>query len=401
MRSFWFGLKLSGMAAAGFAMLLWGAAAQAQNDDDADRDESRSSARGDSRSSREMRNENRLDTRSGQQSRSNRQQGHATLGVVLYNDNSNPLEIRRVLPNSAAENAGLERGDEILSINGRRVSNVEQLKREMARAGSAEEFEIGILRDGRKQTLDASLSTRRFARGGSRGQSQWNEGQYRNDQRNQQYGQMRDYDDQASYDRYDEEGDDGRDRDPRFAGRGQQSGEYYGRPGNRGYGQGPRRGGNWDDDQDQRYSEAYRGDEQGDRAFLGVTLDERARDHVRVNGVYPDSPAEEAGLRRGDEIVAIDDEEVGSNHDLQWLLSQRDPDDDVTISVERNGRERTLHATLASQREIFEAGRASYRTGRRTSYQQGYGDRDEYRDGYSSNRRRQRDDSQDDDEDDD
>lgn len=390
MRSFWFSLKLGGTATACFALLLLATPAQAQNDSDSDRDESRSSARRESRSSGTMRDEN---NRSRQSSQSSRQQGRATLGVVLYSDNSNPLEIRRVLPNSAAENAGLERGDEILSINGRRVSSVDQLKRAVARAGGDEEFEIGILRDGRKQTVDASLSARRFAR--SRGGRQWqgNEGQYRN----QQYGQMRDYDDQAYRGPYGDEGDNW--RGERFANRGQMYGDDYGPADGRGYGRDSRRGGYWEDDeryeQDERYTGGYRGDEQGDRAFLGIALDEHDRDAVRVSGVYPESPAEDAGIRRGDEIVAIDDEEVESIHDLQHLLSQKDPDDDVTISVERNGRERTLHATLASQQEVAEASRDSYRMGRRNSYQGNAGQRGGYQDGYSENRRSQREDSRD------
>lgn len=392
MRKFWFHSKLAA-ATLCFAVLLLAGASQAQNDNDSGRDESRSSARSGGRSTaREQRNENNSGSRSWQNSRSNRQQGHSTLGVVLYNDDSNPLEIRRVLPDSAAEDAGLERGDEILTINGRRVSNVEQLKRAIERAGTNEEIEIGILRDGRRQTVDASLSTRRFARGRSRGQGQWNEDQYRS----QQHGQMRSQDNQGYTDEYANEGNEWGDRDERFANRGQQYGENYGQAGNRGYSRGSRRAGDWqDDEQDDRYSEGYRGNQQSDRAFLGVTLDERARDRVRVSGVFPESPADEAGIRRGDEIVAIDDEEVESNRDLQRVLSQRDPDDEVTISVERNGRERTLQATLVSQREMFGSNRASNRTGRRgSSYQQNYGERDSYRDGNSNNRRRQRDDSQ-------
>lgn len=333
MRSFHFSSKLGAAATACLAALLLAAPARAENDNDSDRDDSRKSARDENRSAREQRDDNDSQNRSRQRTQSNRQQGHVTLGVMLYNDDSNPLEIRRVLPDSAAEEAGLERGDEILSVNGRRVSNVEQLQRQLARADRDEECEIGILRDGRKQTVDASPSAMRSNRG--RRQWQWSDGQNGNQQyRDQQFGQS----------------------------------------GNRG----SRRSGNG------------RAEERGDRAFLGIALDEWSEEGVRVSGVYPESPAEEAGLRRGDEIVAVDDDDVQTSRDLQQLLSQKEPDDKVTISVERNGRQRTLHATLASQREVIEASRESYRIGRRDS------DRDRRRDGASGNRR-QRDDSQDDD----
>jgi membrane-associated protease RseP (regulator of RpoE activity) len=437
--------KQGALAMAMAAVLATPAMAPAQSRSDGNNNSNSSARDRDRSSSRDnSSDENNASERSSQSMRqqSNRQQGHGSLGVVLYNDDSNALEIRRVLPDSAAEEAGLERGDEIISVNGRRVSSVDQLKRQLDRAGTDEELEIGILRDGRRQTVQANLSSRRgyASRGGNRSQRQWNEGAYG---RNAQYGENEGFDGQGYGDEYGYQGNQGRSsrnsgyaqnygsqnygnqnygnrgynnqrygnqrygeeeygnqyggQNQRYTNRGQgYGGQNYGQYGNRSYTRGSRQTGNRQDEEDDRYSQGYRG---SDRAFLGVTLDENARDRVRVSGVYPHSPAEEAGLRRGDEIVAIDDEDIQSNRDLQRLLSQKDPDDDVEITVERNGRERTLRAMLASQQEVFGSERGSYRTGRRNTYGQGYGDQDDYRDGYR-NRRQQNRDEQDESDDD-
>ncbi|HET6883592.1 MAG TPA: PDZ domain-containing protein [Pirellulales bacterium] len=452
MRKLSLGLSSPGtgtLATALVALLAIAAPAIGQSSSSAgNRDNDDSSARSNSRegSSDEDRSSGRSSQSGRQQSdrqQSDRQQSGASLGVVLYNDDSNALEIRRVMPQSAAEEAGLQRGDEIISVNGRRVSSVDQLKRQISRAGADEEIEIGILRNGRKQTVEANLSSRRDYASRSRGRSQqqWNQGNYG---RNEQYGQNQGYDDYgdegyqgrqgyqgwssrnngyaqnygnrgSSNQNYgnrgygnqqygnrgygnrgneqygDEEyGDEYGGQNQGYANRGQGYGnQNYGQYGGRSYSRGSRQTDNGQDEDDDRYSQGFRGSQGSDRAFLGVTLDENARDRVRVNDIYPNSPAAEAGLRRGDEIVAVDDEDVRSNRDLQRLLSQKDPDDDVSITVERNGRERTLRAMLASQQEVFAAERSSYRTGRRNNYNQDYGDQNDYRNGRRGQSRNQ------------
>lgn len=403
MQRFWFGSlspKFGATATVFFALLLMTSAVPAQSRDESNNDDSNSSARDRdrSRSRNSQANDNDSAARESRGSQAS-ERGHANLGVVLYNE-SNALEIRRVLPDSAAEEAGLERGDEILSVNGRRVSSVDQLKRQLERAGTDEQVEIGILRDGRRRTVEATLSSRGgyASRGRNRNQPQWNEGQYgRNDGRMQNYNDQgyrnsgrgyanQGYNDDEQYG-YEDYGPPGY-RGQGYANRGGSYGNQGSNPyGNRGYSRGSRQAGNGQDEEADRYGEGYRGWSDEDRAFLGITLDENARDGVRVTGIYPESPAEEAGLRRGDEIVAVDDDEVRSNRDLQRLLSQRDPDDDISITVARNGRERTLHTTLASEQQVFAAERRA-RMGR------GGNNREEYQDGYRGNnstRRRQQD----------
>jgi len=58
-----------------------------------------------------------------------------------------------------------------------------------------------------------------------------------------------------------------------------------------------------------------------------------------ITEVLPDSPAEAAGLREDDVIVAVDGQEVTSGSDLVDALSGHQPGDTVTLDVERDGEE--------------------------------------------------------------
>lgn len=65
--------------------------------------------------------------------------------------------------------------------------------------------------------------------------------------------------------------------------------------------------------------------------------------------VAPDGPAAAAGLRAGDIIVAIDDEEVSTMAELAGRIQQRRPGDDVEVEVVRDGEELTLTVTLGER----------------------------------------------------
>ena len=440
MRQFWRGSlsrNTSRLAIGVLALLLTTSNAPAQSSRSNNRDDSDSSAQDNSDRSGQQSNRNRSSSQQSSRTSQNSQmsrQSHETLGVTFYNDEENPLEIRRVLQNSPAEEAGLERGDEILSINGRRVSSVQQLKQQLDRSGRNEEIEIGILRDGQRETVTADLTGRQQSRSrqsGNRqyGNQQWGNQQYSSrGQSNQGYGNQaygnEGYGNQRSGNQgygnqgYGNQGYGNQGYgNQRYASQGYGNQGYgnqgYGNQGygNQGYGNqnyGNRtyargsRGADYDDEQWNRSAQNNRGPRDEERAFLGVTLDEESHEGAFVTNVYPESPAERAGIRPGDEIIAIDDDEVRSIRDLHRNLSERDPDEDVSIEVHRNGRQRTMHVRLESYQEFLaqyeqeNQQRGNYRTGRRTGYRNG--SQQNFQDGSRGQQRDQSNDQQQDDE---
>ena len=88
-----------------------------------------------------------------------------------------------------------------------------------------------------------------------------------------------------------------------------------------------------------------------ERAALGVTIDETGPNDAayvgldRIRGVVvqnfsEDSPAEKAGLQRGDVIIAVDGKRVDYVAQLQTEIGFRKPGDVVKIDVARKGGER-------------------------------------------------------------
>jgi S1-C subfamily serine protease len=78
------------------------------------------------------------------------------------------------------------------------------------------------------------------------------------------------------------------------------------------------------------------------RQELGITADEGAF----VSEVTPDSGAEAAGIEPADVIVAIDGDNVTSSSDVQDAIAEHDAGDEIEVTVQREGDEQTLTATL-------------------------------------------------------
>ena len=383
------------------------------DDDDDDDDSAERSRRSASRSGGQMR---------GRRSSADRE--HPQLGVIFHGTNT--LQVRRVVPGSPADEAGIRRGDTIRSVNGERVSSIQQLKQDLDEAGEDEDIELGILRNGRQRTLQANLSDQSAFRGRqAAGGQRWGQGGRNQSWQRSSQAQFndQDFDDQYAGAQDDMQGGyqqgwnrgSGRGfgsqannrRGMNRQGYGQQGyQENYGQQGygqqgygQQGYGQEGfgQRGyqndqfsgqdnygeeSNW---QGQGYAgQAGRGSRgsgsRGNRPFLGVTLDEEAQNGVWVTGVYPNSPAEQAGLRRGDEILSVDDQDIDSYHELVDVLSQKSPGEEVSLEIDRNGRQRMVDATLASSRGASQ-GRPAYRTGNRPAYG-GQSNGAMYEDGY-------------------
>jgi len=82
----------------------------------------------------------------------------------------------------------------------------------------------------------------------------------------------------------------------------------------------------------------------GARGYLGVLT---GSTDPLITGVVPGSPAETAGLRPGDFILAIDGRIVGDPRDVQRLIRAGRPGEQIVIRINREGRAAEITVVLA------------------------------------------------------
>ena len=96
------------------------------------------------------------------------------------------------------------------------------------------------------------------------------------------------------------------------------------------------------------------------RAFLGVTIQDVTQELANsnnlnnTNGVYVNSVAEEgaakeAGIKKGDVIMAVNNVPVNNVSALQEQISRFRPNDKVDVSVTRDGKEKHFDVTLRNR----------------------------------------------------
>jgi len=93
---------------------------------------------------------------------------------------------------------------------------------------------------------------------------------------------------------------------------------------------------------------SYSGDEDSKTAFLGVATGE-SKNGAEVEEVTEKSAAEKAGLKKGDVITKIDNESVFSQDDVSKEIRKHKPEDKVTITYKRDGKEQKATATLGKR----------------------------------------------------
>jgi serine protease Do len=75
-----------------------------------------------------------------------------------------------------------------------------------------------------------------------------------------------------------------------------------------------------------------------------------------VESVEPGSPADKAGVKSGDVIVALDGQDVGHSIDLPRMVARHAPGTDVKVTLVRDKEKRTIDMALAALKDEGEQG---------------------------------------------
>lgn len=238
----------------------------------------------------------------------------AQLGVRVSDvDITDPSGVRidGVDPDSPAEKAGLREGDVVVEFDGERVRSARQFTRLVQETPDGHTVKIAVMRNGQKQTLDATPENR----------VTMDFGVDADRLREEVERSLREFRAEPPIFRYD-------DRGPR------------------------------------RFE--YRLPERvmpfmDSRGRLGVTVQSLTPEleeyfgarngGVLVSSVTPDSAAAKAGLKAGDVITSINGRSVTGSGDLMREL--RDLSGDVTVGILRDRQEMTLKAVLTSASAVL------------------------------------------------
>lgn len=87
---------------------------------------------------------------------------------------------------------------------------------------------------------------------------------------------------------------------------------------------------------------------ESDRPFLGVITDD-TEGGAKITAITKNSAAEKAGLLKGDIITMINSEKVENQGDVSAAIRKLKPEDKVTITYKREGKENKVTATLGKR----------------------------------------------------
>lgn len=202
------------------------------------------------------------------------------------------VRISRVVPGSAAEAIGLQRGMIITSIDGQEVGNFDELAKAIRSHAPKDELKLEVYRDGKLQKQEVILGST-------------------TDRRRQIHMEWQDEDGDHSY------------VFPPHAPQGQRPFVYH----------------------EPKHPKGLRAERSG--GFLGIEGETVDRG-VKINKVIDDTPAAEAGLQKGDIITDIDEETIEDIQSLVSNLSEREPGEAINVRYLRGEKIEQVPTTLAA-----------------------------------------------------
>ena len=90
--------------------------------------------------------------------------------------------------------------------------------------------------------------------------------------------------------------------------------------------------------------------------WLGISIDDQRDAGAKVRMVEPNSPAEKAGIKAGDVVLAYNNEKVLGVQQLTRLIRETPVGRTVDVRLQRDGREQTVQVTTEAARAFDRLG---------------------------------------------
>lgn len=85
--------------------------------------------------------------------------------------------------------------------------------------------------------------------------------------------------------------------------------------------------------------------------FLGIQAEAHDGEGLKITVVVEGSPAEEAGLKKGDILLKFDETEINDFDQLRELVSKKKPGDEVSVGLMRDDERQTITFNLGQRDE--------------------------------------------------
>ncbi len=233
------------------------------------------------------------------------------------------LTITRIVEGSAAEKAGLKKGDVITSVDGEDMTELMQLHKAIGEKKPGDKVKIQILRDGKKDNVKAELGKKKYRVHSFSHSSSGNNNFHFDFDTDKLKDQLKGTDMEKYFD-----------KDFKF-----DTQKFM-------------------DDMELNQKEIQekvqrRMEEANKRGFLGITGGSSDKEGAAVGTVYDKSAAKDMGLQKGDVITNINGTAIKSFDDLREVIGKLEKGADVTIKYDRDGKAGEATGQLKSRMETI------------------------------------------------